>query len=218
MVMLSVLKTKNMYEAWEDLYQNKIDDYLTPDNERTQAMKTEWIKKLPKMFSVQMNRLKFEDNNAVKVLSPMNVEPIIYADRFLIQNRAQIEKIREYVQSLREKVRKLEDSLREYQQFNGEKDMNLQKILELASLFFREQGQRDVSLQKETKEIELFSPFDQSGIKQENATAVQQTIGMLTKYANQVASQTDKMEKQLEMIKQEIEKAYAGLDKNPYHL
>ena len=136
--MLSVLKTKNMYEAWEDLYQDKIDDYLTPDNERAQAIKTEWIKKLPKMFSVQMNRLKFEDNNAVKVLTPMIVEPVIYADRFLIQNRAQIEKIREYVQSLREKIRKLEESIREYQQFNGEKDMNLQKILELASLFFSE--------------------------------------------------------------------------------
>jgi hypothetical protein len=66
---------------------------------------------------------------------------------------------------LRDKIRKLEDSIREYQQFNGEKDMNLQKILELASLFFLEQGKRDITMQKETKDIELFSPFDQSGIK-----------------------------------------------------
>ncbi len=73
-----------MYEAWEDLYQNTIDDYLTPDNEKTQALKTDWIKKLPKTFSVQLNRLKYEDNNAVKVLSPMILEPVIYADRFLI--------------------------------------------------------------------------------------------------------------------------------------
>jgi hypothetical protein len=43
--------------------------------------------------------------------------------------------------------------------------MNLQKILELASLFFLEQGKRDITMQKETKDIELFSPFDQSGIK-----------------------------------------------------
>lgn len=135
-----------------------------------------------------MNRLKFEDNNAVKVLSPMNVEPVIYADRFLIQNRAQIEKIREYVQSLRDKIRKLEDSLREYQQFNGEKDMNLHKILELASLFFTEQGKRDITMQKESKDVELFSPFDQSGIKQENAAAVKQTIDLLSKYAGQVSS------------------------------
>jgi hypothetical protein len=57
------------------------------------------------------------------------------------------------VQSLRDKIRKLEDSIREYQQFNGEKDMNLQKILELASLFFAEQGKRDVAMQKDTKDI-----------------------------------------------------------------
>jgi hypothetical protein len=42
-VMLSVLKTKNMYEAWESLYQNKIDDYLTPENEKVQALKVDWI-------------------------------------------------------------------------------------------------------------------------------------------------------------------------------
>jgi hypothetical protein len=57
------------------------------------------------------------------------------------------------VQSLRDKIRKLEDSIREYQQFNGEKDMNLQKILELASLFFAEQGKRDLTMQKETKDV-----------------------------------------------------------------
>ncbi len=57
------------------------------------------------------------------------------------------------MQSLRDKIRKLEDSIREYQQFNGEKDMNLQKILELASLFFAEQGKRDVAMQKDTKDI-----------------------------------------------------------------
>ena len=57
------------------------------------------------------------------------------------------------MQSLRDKIRKLEDSIREYQQFNGEKDMNLQKILELASLFFAEQGKRDLATQKETKDV-----------------------------------------------------------------
>lgn len=50
--------------------------------------------------------------------------------------------------------------------------MNLQKILGLASLFFSEQGKRDITMQKETKDVELFSPFDQSGIKQENAATV----------------------------------------------
>ena len=43
------------------------------------------------------------------------------------------------MQSLREKVKLLEASLTDYQKFNGT-DMNIQKVLELAALFFKEQG------------------------------------------------------------------------------
>ena len=71
--------------------QNQIEDYQTPDNEKTPAVKVDWITRLPQVFSMQLNRLKFEDNNAVKVLSPMPIEKTIHADRFMIQNRSQIE-------------------------------------------------------------------------------------------------------------------------------
>jgi hypothetical protein len=63
---------------------------------------------------MQFNRLKFEDNNAVKVLSPMIIEKTICTDRFMIENRVQIEKIRNYVQNLREKIKALEAGLDEY--------------------------------------------------------------------------------------------------------
>jgi hypothetical protein len=43
---------------------------------------------------MQLNRLKFESGNAVKSLSPLNIEPVIYADRFILENREQSEKIR----------------------------------------------------------------------------------------------------------------------------
>jgi uncharacterized UBP type Zn finger protein len=112
--MLSVLNTKNMYESWENMYQDHIEDYQTPEGEKAPAHKVDWITRLPQVFSMQLNRLKFEDNNAVKVLSPMIIEKTIYADRFMIENRTQIEKIRNYVQSLREKVKLLEGSLNEY--------------------------------------------------------------------------------------------------------
>ena len=55
--------------------------------------------------------------------------------------------------------------MKEYSSFNGEKDIKLQKILELASLFFKEQGLREFN---QDKELKLFSPFAQEGIKQEN--------------------------------------------------
>jgi len=122
--MLNVLNTKNMYEAWEDMFQNSIEDYQTPEGEKTQAIKVDWITRLPKVFSMQLNRLKFEDCNAVKVFSPMIIEKTLHADRFMIENRAKIEKIRKYVQSLREKIKTLETGLSEYQRFNGT-DMNI---------------------------------------------------------------------------------------------
>jgi uncharacterized protein YlxW (UPF0749 family) len=54
----------------------------------------------------------------------MPVEKTINADRFMIENRAKIEKIRKYVQNLRDKIKLLENSLNEYQQFHGT-DLNL---------------------------------------------------------------------------------------------
>ena len=44
-----------------------------------------------------MNRLKYEAGNAVKVNTPLKIEPIIYADRFMIENKEQSEKLRELV-------------------------------------------------------------------------------------------------------------------------
>lgn len=95
--MMSALRTKNMYEAWEEMYQNVIDGYQTPEGETTQAVKVDWITKLPKVFSLQLNRLEYVNNNAEKVLTPLIIEPTIYADRFLIENRQEIEKVRQYV-------------------------------------------------------------------------------------------------------------------------
>lgn len=51
-VMVSALKTKNMYEAWEDMYQNQIEGYQSPEGEITNATKVDWITKLPSVFSI----------------------------------------------------------------------------------------------------------------------------------------------------------------------
>jgi hypothetical protein len=93
---------------------------------------------------MQLNRLKFEEGNPVKVLSPLYVEPIIYADRYMIENNQEIMKIRKYVQSLRDKIKLLESKLKEYSHFK-ESDYNIQKILELAATFFKEQRYQEDS-------------------------------------------------------------------------
>lgn len=95
--MLNVLGTKEMYEAWENMYHNTIEDYQTNEGDVSQAIKVDWITKLPKVFCMQLNRLKYEEGNPVKILDPMIIEKTLYVDRFLIQNREQSEKIREFV-------------------------------------------------------------------------------------------------------------------------
>jgi hypothetical protein len=46
------------------------------------------------------------------------------------------------VHHLREKIKLLEGRLKKYQSFNGT-DYNIQKVLELAAVFFKDQGKRD---------------------------------------------------------------------------
>jgi hypothetical protein len=43
---------------------------------------------------MQMNRLKYEQGNAIKINTPLKIEPVVYADRFMIENREQSEALR----------------------------------------------------------------------------------------------------------------------------
>jgi len=54
------LGTKDMYEAWENMYHDTIEDYKTTEGDVTPATKVDWITKLPKVFCMQLNRLKYE--------------------------------------------------------------------------------------------------------------------------------------------------------------
>lgn len=76
------------------MFHDIIEGYSTPENETAQAHKDEWVTKLPRVLSMQLNRLRFEEGNAVKVLTPFKIENTIYPDRFMIQNHVESEKIR----------------------------------------------------------------------------------------------------------------------------
>lgn len=119
-----------------------------------------WISSLPKVLSHQVNRLRYENQNAVKVLTPFILEQTIYPDRFMIQNRSEIEKIRSYVQELRERIHLLEAKLKEYSNFQ-ESDCNLHKALDLVSSFFRDQGKVSDGETKVFPDLKLYSPLNQ---------------------------------------------------------
>ena len=133
---------------------------------------------------MQVNRLKFEDGNPVKSLNPFIIEPVLYADRFMIENKDQSEKIRKYVHNLRDKIKMLEKSLQDYQSFNGS-DQNIAKVLQLAASFFKEQGKPHEEF-KQVADITLFSPLMQEEFPKENKKQVSELVCSLDKYANKV--------------------------------
>ena len=48
--MMSVIGIKDLYEAWEKMYQNTIDGYSTSQGDKVQAVKVDWIEQLPKVL------------------------------------------------------------------------------------------------------------------------------------------------------------------------
>lgn len=117
------------------MYQNQVEDYKTSEGEKVLALKVDWLSKLPRVLCMQFNRVRIENGNAVKVNHQMNIEPVVYADRFMIENREHSEKLRKHVQNLRDKIKHLEKCLNEYNHFEGS-DYNISKVLGLASDFF----------------------------------------------------------------------------------
>lgn len=86
----------------------------------------------------------------------MVIEPIIYADRFLLKNKEESSKLRKYVHTLREKVKHLETCLDQYKNFEGSQ-YNISQILSLASTFFSKQN--SASDFKSLPETQSFIPL-----------------------------------------------------------
>ena len=88
------------------------------------------------------------------------MENVIHLDRYEYKNREVSEKIRSNVQSIRDKIKTLEKSLLQYKSFSGS-EYNIQKVLELASVFFKEQNHPKEDF-KQLPDLNLFSPLLQS--------------------------------------------------------
>ena len=61
------------------------------------AQKTTWIHHLPKVLCFQLNRLEYDRNlqQMSKRHHKFPIKTIIYPDRFLYKNKAEVDKLRE---------------------------------------------------------------------------------------------------------------------------
>lgn len=83
-ILLNVSSGKDFYAIWDSDYTDTIENYALEDNVFVRAEKTDWIQELPAVLTFQMNRLKFEQGKAKKMLHEVKIDKVIYPDRFMI--------------------------------------------------------------------------------------------------------------------------------------
>jgi hypothetical protein len=83
-ILLPVNSGKDFYAVWDNEFTTTIDNFAREDGVKVRAEKIEWIEELPSMLTFQMNRLKFEDGRAKKMLHEVKIDKVIYPDRFMI--------------------------------------------------------------------------------------------------------------------------------------
>lgn len=118
-ILLNVSSGKDFYAVWDSEYTNSIENFALEDNVFVRAEKIDWIQELPNVLTFQMNRLKFEQGKAKKMLHEVKIDKIIYPDRFMMQNQQQVEAKRNLVKKLRMNVNFLEGCLQKYKNFGG---------------------------------------------------------------------------------------------------
>lgn len=96
-ILLNVSSGKDFYAVWDSEYTNAIENFALEDNVFVRAEKIDWIQELPSVLTFQMNRLKFEQGKAKKMLHEVKIDKVIYPDRFMIQNQQEVEAKRNLV-------------------------------------------------------------------------------------------------------------------------
>jgi hypothetical protein len=82
-----------------------------------------------------MNRLKFENGKAKKMLHEVKIDKVIYPDRFMIQNQQEVAAKRIKVKQLRQNISFLEGCLGKYKNFE-DSNVNIYEALKLTLNFF----------------------------------------------------------------------------------
>ena len=66
-----------------------------------------------------MNRLKFTDGKVIKSHHELPIHEEIHPDRFMLENKEEVQKLRKKVQILRNKIKYLEECRDRYKNYNG---------------------------------------------------------------------------------------------------
>ena len=195
-IVLYIQDESDFYQAWENVFRDEIPDYQNDeDGERYKVSQTTWIESLPAVLTFQLQRQKFMDNMLVKKQHKHPILPEIYPDRFMYENRVEVENLRKNVDTLRKKIAYLKECLDQYHDFNGSQ-MGIEGVLNQAFNFFQDQGKGKVPETSLTQE-EMSDLRPQLPLRQEQKAEFGIVQQMLKTYGGLVSQQIQNLKDQI---------------------
>lgn len=153
--MLDITNFGSLYDAWSSLSVEEIEDFNckevaesffqeTPTGEnppagKTKCVKENWISELPKVLLFTINRVNYniKSRKLIKNNKRFDFEKLLYADKFLMENRSKDEEINRQISSLRDKQKQYREQLKQYKEYH--KGLSIQEIIQVAQTFIEDQ-------------------------------------------------------------------------------
>ena len=208
---------KDLYSAWEDNFEDEVENYKPDDVNVVEAKTQAWVAELPKVLIFLIKRVYYDKEKQIyyKDNEPFEFENVIYPDRYLIKNRAESEKLRKQVNILRSKCTKLSEHINKFKNYNGKK-VELGSILHWCTNLLK--SNMEDFKQEDNDDLELFRPENIIDNPKENEALISQMINLLTIAQEKTKSQIEVMETQLVALQKEIKDYYKSVDRTPYYL
>ena len=143
-----------------------------------------------------MNRLKFTDGKVIKSHHELPIHKEIHPDRFMLENKEEVQKLRKKVQTLRNKIKYLEECRDRYKNYNGsgiQITEALEQTFNLLSNLGKETAPKTDLEQSDMADVQTFLPQNQN-----ISAADQQTLAQLSKKIEEMKNNTVKQVEQLE--------------------
>jgi ubiquitin carboxyl-terminal hydrolase 25/28 len=211
---------KDLYSAWEEFFEDSLENYKPEGKEVVEAKSQSWIVELPKVLIFLVKRVAYDKEKKLyyKRNDPFDFEDVIYPDRYLIKNRAEADKLRSQVHKLREKATKLQEHIEKFKNYNGKKH-ELGGVLH-SCVHLLKSNTEGMEAEDSKDGLTLFSPENLCKAVDPNSNddKLNEIISFLTALQDKTKEQVESMEKQLADLQKEIKDYYKSVDKTPYHL
>lgn len=185
---------------------------------------------MPKALIFSLNRVSynFKAQALEKSTKRFEFDEVIYADRFLFENKNGEQKIEERIKMLRDKQRVIKEKLDKYRQLHGEGGMSMQQILDMTAKFIESQTEEFIEIAippggkvNSPTRAELEDKFkapSHLGNLGRTHQDVKMAVNLIRDYSVAIKRQIEEMEKQWIQAEDEIKKVYNCMKQNPYTL